>query len=77
MPSTKYFLVKYKYKYFDISIYTKYSSTSSTDKYVLKYKYQVQVLYLTPTLLAMHAYVILLTVHNVFPAAIIYTTYHY
>ena len=27
-----------------------YSSTSSTDKYVLKYKYQVQVLYLTPTL---------------------------
>ena len=25
-------------------------STSSTDKYVLKYKYQVQVLYLTPTL---------------------------
>ena len=30
--------------------YTKYSSTSSTDKYVLKYKYQVQVLYLTPTL---------------------------
>ena len=29
---------------------TKYSSTSSTDKYVLKYKYQVQVLYLTPTL---------------------------
>ena len=31
--------------------YTKYSSTSSTDKYVLKYKYQVQVLYLNPTLL--------------------------
>ena len=31
--------------------HTKYSSTSSTDKYVLKYKYQVQVLYLTPTLL--------------------------
>ena len=31
--------------------YTKYSSTSSTDKYVLKYKYQVQVLYLTPTLI--------------------------
>ena len=33
--------------------YTKYSSTSSTDKYVLKYRYQVQVLYLTPTLLHM------------------------
>ena len=31
--------------------YTKYSST---DKYVLKYKYQVQVLYLTPTLV--HSY---------------------
>ena len=30
-------------------LHTKYSSTSSTDKYVLKYKYQVQVLYLTPT----------------------------
>ena len=30
--------------------YTKYSSTSSTDKYVLKYKYQIQVLYLIPTL---------------------------
>ena len=30
--------------------YTKYSSTSSTDKYVLKYKHQEQVLYLTPTL---------------------------
>ena len=34
--------------------YTKYSSTSSTDKYVLKYKYQVQVLYLTPTLCMTH-----------------------
>ena len=41
---------KYKYKYFDISIH-QVLSTSSTDKYVLKYKYQVQVLYLTPTLL--------------------------
>ena len=27
-----------------------YTTASSTDKYVLKYKYQVQVLYLTPTL---------------------------
>ena len=28
-----------------------YIKYSSTDKYVLKYKYQVQVLYLTPTLM--------------------------
>ena len=36
--------------------YTKYSSTSSTDKYVLKYKYQLQVLYLTPTMTPMNTH---------------------